>query len=68
MNCQGLLKLLSVGKLDLVGSTPIIGNQGLGRMHICGVRIGNHTPLRLTQIFKLSLNPLIVPHRLRMVS
>ena len=44
---------------------PIIGNQDLGRIQIYGGGIENHTSLRVTQSFKLSLNTLIVPYRLR---
>ena len=65
MYFQVLLKLLSVGKLGYVGDTPIIRNQGLGRIHICKGGMGNHTSLRLTKIFKISLQPLTVLHRLR---
>ena len=67
MDFQGFLKLLSVGKLGNGGSTHIIGYQDLGRIHICGGGGGvvKHTPLRVTQSFKLSLKTLIVPHRLR---
>ena len=37
-------------------------------MQVCGGVIVKHTPLRLTQGFKISLNPLIVPQTLRLVS
>ena len=65
MYYQGFLNLLSVGKLGKGGANPIIGNHGLCKMQICGGGMGNHTPLMVTQSFKLSLTPLIVPHRLR---
>ena len=64
MDCPGLMKLLSVGILGSGEATPIIGNQDLGGIHICGGRMGNHTTLRVTQSFKLSLNTLIIPNRL----
>ena len=59
------MKLLSVEKLGYGGATPIIGNQGLGRMQICVGGMGKHTSLRVTKVFKLSLKPLTVPHMLR---
>ena len=55
-------------KLEQGGATPIIGNQGLGRIHICGGGMGKHTSLRVTKSFKLSLNPLIITNRFRRVS
>ena len=57
MDCQGLWKLLSVGKLGYGGATPIICDQGLGRIHICRGVIGKHASLRVTGSFKISHKP-----------
>ena len=57
MNCQGLLKILSVTKLGLGGATRIIGNQGWGRIHICRGGMGKNTSLRVIKSVKLSLDP-----------
>ena len=57
MDHQGFLKLLLGGKLGYRGANPINGNQGLGRIHICGVGMVNHTSLKVAQSFKISLKP-----------
>ena len=57
MDCQGFMKLLSVEKLGHGGATPIIDNQGLGRIQICGGGMGKYTALRVIKIFKPTLKP-----------
>ena len=59
MDCQELMKILPVEKLGQGGTTPIIGNQGLGRIQICSGGMVNHTPLGITKIIKLSLKLLL---------
>ena len=60
--------MLSLSKFGYVGATPIIGNKGLDRIQICGRVMKMHMSLRVFQIFKFSIRPLIVPYMLRRVS
>ena len=59
--------MLSVAKLKKRGTTPIIGKKCFGRIQMYGGGMGNNTPLRGAQLFKLSLKPIIAPLRMRRV-